>query len=455
MGDTTHHTLATHHIIPEPADNDQFTIIQSQEVNVTNIIHHARHKHAARGLFRLLSAMLAAMSMLAAGTAYADVGFDAASYQGCYNAQAAVEDGARFSFIKLSEGTGYVNPYAGCQLTASKNAGLRLGAYHYADVRGNSAQAEADKFISVAKANHLIGAGVIPVLDWEPSGNLKTNVAWAKAWLDRVAATWGTKPLIYMSASTIHMADWTPVASADYGLWVAGYPRGYAGDTLRNPGSVPYSVSPWAFAAAWQYSSSGSVAGVGRAVDVDWFYGDAVTWAKYANAPLNTVTKPAVKNPTTTIKPVQTTTTPTGDANALATAVIQGLYGNNPQRQRLLGKRYAEVMSIVNRRLSGCSTSQSGYYVVRSGDYLSKIWPNNWRTIAAINGLRTPYTIYVGQRLRTTGTTGTVPRAHRYTVRAGDTLSSIARHLNVSQSTIHGYRSGNPNIIYPGEVLTY
>ena len=425
---------------------------------MTNIIPHARHKHSARGLFRLLSAILAAMSMLAAGTAYADVGFDAASYQGCYNAQAAVADGARFSFIKLSEGTGYVNPYAGCQLTASRNAGLRLGAYHYADVRGNSAQAEADKFISVARANHLIGAGVIPVLDWEPSGNLKTNVTWAKAWLDRVAAACGTKPLIYMSASTIHMADWTPVASADYGLWVAGYPRGYSGDTLRNPGSVPYSVSPWAFAAAWQYSSSGAVAGVGRAVDVDWFYGDAVTWAKYANAPLNTVAKPAAKNPTTTIKPVQTATTPTGDANALATAVIQGLYGNNPQRQRLLGSRYAEVMTIVNQRLGTTvqrRPASTSYYIVKSGDYLSKIWPNNWRTIAAINGLRTPYTIYVGQRLRTTGTAGTVARAHQYTVRAGDTLSSIARRLNVSQSTIHGYRSGNPNIIYPGEVLTY
>lgn len=193
-------------------------------------------------------------------------------------------------------------------------------------------------------------------------------------------------------------------------------------------------------------------------MDVDWFYGDAVTWAKYANAPVSTIVKPAVKNPTSTVKPVHTATTPTGDANALATAVIQGLYGNNPQRQRLLGSRYAEVMTIVNQRLGTTVQRQSAstsYYIVKPGDYLSKIWPNNWRTIAAINGLRTPYTIYVGQRLRTTGTVSTVARARRYTVRAGDTLSSIARRLNVSQSTIHGYRSGNPNLIYPGETLTY
>ena len=155
---------------------------------------------------------------------------------------------------------------------------------------------------------------------------------------------------------------------------------------------------------------------------------------------------------------MQTTTTPTGDANALATAVIQGLYGNNPQRQRLLGSRYAEVMTIVNRRLGTTvqrRPASTSYYIVKPGDYLSKIWPNNWQTIAAINGLRPPYTIYTGQRLRTTGTVSTVSRARRYTVRAGDTLSSIARRLGVSTGAIHGYRSGNPNLIYPGETLTY
>ena len=110
-----------------------------------------------------VTAAIVALTMISAGTAHADVGFDAASYQGCYNAQAAVNDGARFSFIKLSEGTGYVNQYAGCQLTASRNAGLRLGAYHFADVAGLSPQAEANNFINVARANNLIGTGVTTV----------------------------------------------------------------------------------------------------------------------------------------------------------------------------------------------------------------------------------------------------------------------------------------------------
>ena len=171
---------------------------------MTNIISHARHSRVPRRLLRLLLAVFAAMAMLFAGTAYADVGFDAASYQGCYNAQAAVDAGARFSFIKITQGNYYRNPYRDCQFNASRKAGLRLGAYGFADT-AISPQADAALFNSEADRMGLIGTGVLPVLDWEPKQ--PSNVAWAKTWLDIVAAHWGTKPLIYMSASTIHIAD--------------------------------------------------------------------------------------------------------------------------------------------------------------------------------------------------------------------------------------------------------
>lgn len=47
-----------------------------------------------------------------------------------------------------------------------------------------------------------------------------------------------------------------------------------------------------------------------------------------------------------------------------------------------------------------------------------------------------------------------VQSRHTYTVQAGDTLSGIAAKFGVSTSQISGYRSGNPNLIYPGETLT-
>jgi LysM repeat protein len=44
--------------------------------------------------------------------------------------------------------------------------------------------------------------------------------------------------------------------------------------------------------------------------------------------------------------------------------------------------------------------------------------------------------------------------AQTYTVKKGDTLSGIAKQYGVSTNAISGHKSGNPNLIYPGEVLT-
>ena len=44
--------------------------------------------------------------------------------------------------------------------------------------------------------------------------------------------------------------------------------------------------------------------------------------------------------------------------------------------------------------------------------------------------------------------------ATTYTVKPGDTLSKIGKRFGVDWRKITGYRSGNPNLIYPGEVLT-
>ena len=44
--------------------------------------------------------------------------------------------------------------------------------------------------------------------------------------------------------------------------------------------------------------------------------------------------------------------------------------------------------------------------------------------------------------------------AQTYEVKQGDTLTAIARRLGVPINQITGYRSGDPNLIYPGEKLT-
>jgi len=44
--------------------------------------------------------------------------------------------------------------------------------------------------------------------------------------------------------------------------------------------------------------------------------------------------------------------------------------------------------------------------------------------------------------------------SQKYTVKSGDTLSAIAKQYGVGTGSISGYKSGNPNLIYPNEVLS-
>ena len=73
-------------------------------------------------------------------------------------------------------------------------------------------------------------------------------------------------------------------------------------------------------------------------------------------------------------------------------------------------------------------TSKPNTYKVRSGDTLSGIGTRagiNWRTIASINGIKSPYTIYPGQVLKLSSTAPTAPVYT--TVKAGEGLSQIAK----------------------------
>lgn len=195
-----------------------------------------RHAKPRRRLAAMLAAVLTAMALVfAQGVAFADSGTDISKWQGCVGsgqAATAKASGVNFGFVKVTEGNGYTDSVADCTMQSLKANGIRRGVYHFArpDL-GNSPEAEADWFVSQTRG--YMHDGVIPVLDWEPSGSYKTWSWWALRWLQRVEAAWGVKPMIYTSASVIQMTDWTSVANGNYGLWVAGYPRGYAGETLR------------------------------------------------------------------------------------------------------------------------------------------------------------------------------------------------------------------------------
>lgn len=183
-----------------------------------------------------------------------------------------------FVIAKATEGVNFVDGCFEKFMDKALDLNKCIGFYHFARPENNSAMAEAQFFY-----NHTVkyyGKG-IPILDWESSG--KSNVAWAKEWLDAIQSMTGIKPMIYMSESVVNQFDWSKVAKADYGLWVAKY-RDNQIDLnydMTNAGKKPQ-VRWWKFYAMWQWTSSGKIDGYDGRLDCDLFYGDKSTWLKYA-----------------------------------------------------------------------------------------------------------------------------------------------------------------------------
>lgn len=94
---------------------------------------------------------------------------------------------------------------------------------------------------------------------------------------------------------------------------------------------------------------------------------------------------------------------PKKSVDEIAKEVIEGKWGNGSERKSNLeaaGYNYDEVQNKVNEMLNKNKTE---IYTVVSGDSLSKIGAKygvKWQAIASENGIRFPYVIYPGQKLK-------------------------------------------------------
>ena len=194
-------------------------------------------------------------------------GMDVSGYQGNVNWQAAYNNGARFAYIKATEGTSYRNPYFTQQYNGSYNVGMIRGSYHFARPNISSGATQADYFVAHGGGWSRDGKTLPGALDieWNPySGGTcyglsqSGMVAWIKAFSDEYHAKTTRWPVIYTATSwwtqcTGNRGDFTSTNP----LWVARY--------ASAPGTLPYA---WGFYTFWQYADSGTFPG-----DQDTFNG--------------------------------------------------------------------------------------------------------------------------------------------------------------------------------------
>ena len=324
-------------------------------------------------------------------------GIDVSSWQPATVPERVAGD---FVIVKLTQGTGYVNPRAQEQLQAAVRSGKEIGVYHYSS--GTNCTSEADYF--VRQARPWLRRAVL-ALDWEEKQNLDWGShTWATCFVKRVKADTGVIPMVYVQASALSQVAGARAEGS--GLWVAQYA------SMRATG---YQASPWRLGhdgeAMRQYASSGLLPGYGGFLDLNLFRGSREQWRAYANpsgapvapAPVRPVPAPAPR-PQPQPQPCYSTCVTVRRGDTLSS--IAARYGGS--WRDWIGYRSGNPSIIY----PGERVCRGGYtpraratavtHIVRRGETLSGIasrYGTSWQHLAAKNGLRNPNRIYPGQRI--------------------------------------------------------
>ncbi|WP_406633061.1 lysozyme [Amycolatopsis sp. WGS_07] len=239
-------------------------------------------------------------------------GMDVSGHQGNVDWKAAWNAGARFAYVKATEGTGYRNPYFAQQYNGSYDVGMIRGAYHFARPDVSDGATQADYFVAHGGGWSGDGRTMPPMLDIEynPYGatcfglSKQAMVSWVKSFSERVHAKTSRWPMLYTTTDWWKTCTGNSAAFGDtHPLFIARY--------AQSAGPLP---SGWRYYTIWQYSDSGNKPG-----DQDSFNGSMEQLIKLAGGEPPKAEVPAPPKPTTSTKP-PTSTKPTTSAPPTSSA---------------------------------------------------------------------------------------------------------------------------------------
>ena len=198
------------------------------------------------------------------GILMSKAGIDVSEYQGAIDWPAVAGDGISFAFVRVgsrgnTDGYLYVDSCFDQNIDGAAAAGLQVGTYFYSQaITVEEAQAEADLVLSELAGRKL---DLPVVFDYEldfgsstrgGSIDRETLTQIALAFCQRIEAA-GYKTMIYGNSSDVSRFNLSELGNRT--IWYAEY------DDV-----VPNAQFDFAI---WQYTSSGVVAGIDAAVDMD------------------------------------------------------------------------------------------------------------------------------------------------------------------------------------------
>jgi LysM repeat protein len=417
---------------------------------------------------RLLAGALLSASLLMQSTAFAavgDQGVDWSRYQGQNGIFGYGHD--KFAICQIGGVNGggmYGQTTYETQVASAIAQGKRAHTYIWYQVGGNANLGE--QVLNTFLPQVQTPKGSIVALDYE-SGASADKQANTNAILHgmRMIKAAGYTPMYYSykpyTVANVY-ADQI-IREFPNSLWMAAYPN-YAVTPEPN-----YNVFPSMDGVAiYQFTSTYIAGGLDGNVDLTGITDNGYT--KHDNPKTNT---PAIA------QGKQADNTPKSDiangnqvkvkfsANAWATGqgIPSWVKGRTYSVAQVSGNRVllADINSWINKtdvEIISVSSAPAqapaqATYTVRAGDTLSSIaakFGTSYQALASLNGIANPNLIYVGQVLRVNGSANV--SSVYYTVRAGDNLSAIASRYGTSYQSIAALNGlANPNLIYAGQTL--
>ncbi len=371
-------------------------------------------------------------------------GIDVSQYQGYIDYARVKSSGIQIVYIKASEGTTIIDPYFRTNYENAKAQGLKIGFYHFVRARNE------EEAIREATFFHSVISGTNPdcrlAMDFEVFNGLGTQKVnqISFAFLQKLEELTKKECVVYSdeyNARTVFSRE----LALSYPLWIAEYGV-----------NIPTSTGNWDEWIGFQYSDKGRIDGINGNVDLNKFR-DNIFLSDSSVIPAP--------------EPEPEPTPDPDGSNNIYYYVKRGdtlshiaLWYNTTVENlvRLNNIQNPDLIYIGQRLLISVSDdpnkSKEVKYTVRRGDTLSKIANRYGITvneIVALNNIKNPNLIYVGQQLRIPldNSINQMQNVY-YRVQRGDRLWRIAKRYRTTVSNIariNGIR--NPNLIFVGQIL--
>jgi lysozyme len=349
----------------------------------------------------------------------------------------------------------YTDPqFARCR-DAARAANKPRGFYHFAG--GGDPKAEAAKF-KEAVGDTQPGESIW--LDFE-TGGVSNPVQWSLEFIQEAERLFGQKCHLYTNMGRVWSFDWSPVVQNGSGLWGAIWDF--------NP-TAGVNSQEWDFLALKQYSDQGKLPGVQSTyVDLSAFNGDDIkqflAYGKDGTTHVDDHPTPVPVPPT----PVPPAPQPTPNTYTVVSgdslSKIASDHGMSLADLEALNHQIADPNVIKPGQLIYLKPANvvvpdngaNGWHIVTPTETLSGIAANYGMSLNALLDLNPQYKanpnlIRIGAQIAVHAQA--VNNAPTYTVKQGDTLSSIAAANGTSWQRLRDLNGiANPDVIQPGWTL--